>query len=1031
MLEKERKLYQEQIGQFIKRLPTLFYDNEVLLEAEYCRFKSGTPRYEERKQGKYKPIKVGDTWGSNWQQAWFHICGEVPKEWKGRIVAARINVGGEGAIFDTKGSPVFALSYHSLWMTDFRRDRYIIAEKAKGGEKVDLWVDATAAQLFGLKVFEDPSPEDADKYGKYEATVVDLALGTFRRDIWELAMDVNVLDNLMHDLPDRDVRRARILQSLRDAVDAFQPDEATVAKCRALLKPELQKRSSASALNAVAVGHAHIDTAWLWPLHETRKKCARTFTAQLDLIERYPGYIFGASQAQHYQFIKEDHPALYKRIKKQIAAGTWEVQGGMWLEADCNLISGESMVRQFLHGMNFFRDEFDVTVKNLWLPDVFGYSAAMPQILKGFDIDVMVTQKISWSQFNKFPHHSFVWRGIDGSEIVVHFPPEDSYNSELKPAAMRHAERNFAQKAVIDDFLVVFGVGDGGGGPTEEILASGIRQKNLEGSPKVRFSAAQPMLDKYVRQKNRLPRWVGELYLEFHRGTLTTHAYNKKMNRLMELKLRELEFLFGAFAMKKYPQKKLDAMWKVVLLNQFHDIIPGSSINHVYKDSHRQYRELEAQIQELESDLIHRLSGNKKGTITFVNTLSFPSDRPLELPASWDGFSVLDTDGKAVQTQQVDGKLYALASISPLNSLTLHKGEKGSVEKSSNVFPKKRTLENRLIRYEFDANGQIRRIYDKQAKCDVLARGKSGNVLNLYEDRPNAWDAWDIDIFYENQWREHAKLVSWRWVAAGPLLSAVEMGFTIGQSLIKQRVTLAANSKRIEFDTWVDWKEKHKMLRVGFTVNVEATEASYEIQYGTIKRPTHRNTSWDMAKFEVVGHRFADLSDNQYGVAILNDCKYGHKIHDNYMELNLLRSPNMPDPDADQCEHRFTYALLPHENVLHESGVLAEAAALNQPPLAIPNCKLKKLDFPVTLDTDRVVLEVLKKAEKEDAVILRLYEPHNMRCSVNLTLTDPDTRLFETNMLEEGDREIRVNNGAARLKFKPFEIKTFKLIKGK
>ncbi|MEL6821132.1 MAG: glycoside hydrolase family 38 C-terminal domain-containing protein, partial [Calditrichota bacterium] len=1023
----ERKLYQEQIGQFIKRLPTLFYDNEILLEAEYCRFKSGTPRYDERKQGKYKPIKVGDTWGKNWQQAWFHIRGEVPKEWKGRLVAARINVGGEGAIFDSNGTPVFALSYHSIWMTDFRRDRYIIAEKAKGGEKVDLWVDATAAQLFGLKLFEDPSPEDADKYGKYEATVIDLALGTFRRDIWELAMDVNVLDNLMHDLPDGDVRRARILQSLRNAVDAFQPDEESVAKCRALLKPELQKRSSASALNAVAVGHAHIDTAWLWPLHETRKKCARTFTAQLDLIERFPGYIFGASQAQHYQFIKEDHPALYKQIKKQIAAGTWEVQGGMWLEADCNLISGESMVRQFLHGMNFFRDEFDVTVKNLWLPDVFGYSAAMPQILQGFDIDVMVTQKISWSQFNKFPHHSFVWRGIDGSEIVVHFPPEDSYNSELKPSMMRHAERNFAQKAVVDDFLVVFGVGDGGGGPTEEILANGIRQRNLEGSPKVRFSAAQPMLDKYVRQKNRLPRWVGELYLEFHRGTLTTHAYNKKMNRFMELKMRELEFLYGAFAMSKYPQKKLDAMWKVVLLNQFHDIIPGSSISHVYKDSHRQYRELEAQVQELESDFIKRLSGNKKGSVTFVNTLSFTAKRPLEIPTGWDGFNVLDSDGKNVEVQKVDGKLYTLQTIAPLSSLTLHKGEKETGEKQVKALPEKRTLENRLIRYEFDEHGQIRRIYDKQAKCDVLARGKSGNVLNLYEDRPNAWDAWDIDIFYENQWREHAALSSWRWISAGPLLSVAEMEFTIGQSLIKQRLTLSANSKRLEFDTWVDWKEKHKMLRVGFTANVEATEASYEIQYGTIKRPTHRNTSWDMAKFEVVGHRFADLSDNQYGVAILNDCKYGHKIHDNYIELNLLRSPNMPDPDADQCEHRFTYALLPHENVLHESSVLAEAAVLNQPPLAIPNGKEKKLSFPVSLDSERVVLEVLKKAEKEDAIILRLYEPHNMRCSVNLTLVDPEARLFETNMLEEGDKEMRVNNGVAKLKFKPFEIKTFKI----
>lgn len=1025
MLENERKLYEHQIERFITRLKTLFYEDEILLEAEYCNFGKQSPIYKNRRNGKFKPIKVGDTWGKNWEQAWFHVQGKVPKSWKGKFAAARLNLGGEGCIFNKKGEPEFAISFHSLWMTDFRRDRYIIAEKSNGSEKIDLWIDATASQLFGLQLFEDPRLDDPKKFGHYEAKVVDLALGKFRQDIWQLYMDVIVLDNLMRDLPEDSVRRARILQALTEVVDQFDTPESTIAACSKRLRPELAKRSNASALSAVAVGHAHIDTAWLWPLRETRKKCARTFISQLDLINRYPGYIFGASQAQHYQFIKEDHPALYKQIKAQVKAKRWEIQGGMWLEADCNLISGESMVRQFIHGMNFFKDEFGATVKNLWLPDVFGYSAAMPQILQKLNIDVMVTQKISWSQFNKFPNHTFVWAGIDGSEIVVHFPPEDTYNSELKPAGMRNAQKNFAEKAVLDDFLVVYGIGDGGGGPTEEILESGIRQRNLEGVPKVQFSAAQPLLNKFLRQREKLPKWNGELYLELHRGTLTTQAYNKKMNRYMELKLRELEFLYSAFDRKNYPAKEFDHIWKIVLLNQFHDIIPGSSIHIVYDDSKEQYEDVKAQASAL-YDRFLKSQSKSKNSLTIVNTLSFTYERPVALPDGWKDSEILDADDQPQKIQQVGDTAYLIRKIAPLSTVTLKKGSKRASQKKRRI-SKKHIFENDLIRYEFDKAGQITRIYDKEAQREVLAKGQRGNVFSLYEDRPNAWDAWDVDIFYEKQFREHGALTKWQWISEGPDLQCADLSFTVSNSTIQQRITLSANSKRLEFATRAHWQESHKMLRVGFTVDIRSRQATYEIQYGNIQRPTHRNTSWDMAQFEVVGHRYADLSDDAYGVAVMNDCKYGHKIHGNFIELNLLRAPSSPDPEADLGDHEFTYALLPHQYDLKRSNVISESFQLNQPVALLPGAESIHNEFPIQLSNEDVIVEVLKKAEKENALIVRLYEPKGTETETTLTLAD-NAKLLETNLLEDGGRRVALKNREAVLKFKPFEIRTFKIL---
>lgn len=1036
MIEREIQLYETRIGQFIDRLPSRFYAEQIPLAAEVAL--ADPPRsFAQRLELAYRPIAAGEKWGSDWQTAWFHLTGIVPAAWQGRPVVARINLGGEGLAFAADGTPAHALSWHSLWQPEFRRDRIPIADPARGGEKVDLWIEASAAQIFGLQLVADPLQEDPRRHGHLEAVVQDLTLGIFRPSVWHLWLDARLLYNQMKALPEKSVRRARLLRALMRAADLFQGDDGTTAAARAILAVELAKKSGQSDLTAHAVGHAHIDTGWLWPVAETVRKCARSFAAQIDLIERYPGYVFGASQAQHYAFVKDNYPGLYEKIRARVVDGSWEIQGGMWVEADCNLIGGESMVRQILHGVRFFEKEFGVAVRNLWLPDVFGYSAAMPQILKKSGLDYMVTQKISWNQFNRFPHHSFIWRGIDGSEIIVHFPPEDTYNSEFWPSGMRHAQENFAERDRLDEFLVLFGIGDGGGGATEEIIETGLRQRDLEGGPRVRFGKAQEMLDRLGARPELLQRWIGELYLELHRGTLTTQARTKFMNRWCEHKLREVEALFSALPAGEYPAAELDGLWKTVLRNQFHDILPGSSIKQVYDTTRREHDEVKKELNGLAGRAGAKLLDPEEGSITLVNTLSTPFTRPAFLPAAWIGHEILDQTGRPIPAQVREGNLVALADVPALASIVLRRGR---LLPESALPPEPRVsglsapaslqgviLENDLIRYELAGDGTIARIFDKERNAEVMRPGQSGNRIGLYEDRPANWDAWDVDIFYENQLLQQAELTGWRRLGSGPVAQMLLLHFRAGDSTIEQRLCLVRNTKRLDFVTHVHWRERHRMLRVAFDADVTATEASYEIQYGTVKRPTHRNTSWDMARFETVGHRFVDLSEPTHGVALINNGKYGHKILDRTIDLNLLRAPTSPDPDADRGEHDVIYSLLPHAGALEESAVHAEAAQLNQ-PLALFEGRSGTVAFPCRLENEAVTLSVLKKAEEDDALILRLYEPRGRRTTARLLLADTGRRVYETDLLEREIGEITHRDGAVTLEFGPFEIKTIKLV---
>jgi len=1020
MNKKETQILLTRIEKWYARLQTQFVSDSQILSAEFGWSKEPTS-FSQRESLDYKSIKEGDPWGQKWESGWFHLTGSVPEKWRGKPVVAELDFSGEGLVFDTNGKALQGITNGSIWDQNFARTRVPLIEKCAGGESIKLWVEAAANSLFGVYTDADPEEESPKQFGWFDAKVEKIRIGIFQEEIWQLYLDVRILLGLVKRVDEKSVRRVRIIRALNNAINAFGDDSQHTNEARQCLETELKKPASASDLKVSAIGHAHIDTGWLWPVRETIRKCARTFATQLDLIEKYPDYIFGASQPQHYQFMKNHYPAIYSQIKEAVKKGQLELQGGMWVEADCNLISGESMVRQLLHGKNFFMDEFGKDVNNLWLPDVFGYSAALPQLLKKAGIDYFLTQKLSWSQFNEFPHHTFNWRGIDGTEILTHFPPENTYNSELDTEFLVPAQTHFKEKDKIDEFISLFGVGDGGGGPKPENIELGRRMADLENSPRVTFDTAKNFFDRLSNYENDVETWVGELYLELHRGTLTTHGLVKKQNRKLEWKLHAVELLWSCLPLENYPSEELDGLWKKLLINQFHDIIPGSSINMVYQTTYKEYEEIHQDSDSLIALAGQSLFEQDSDSFVLANTLSYPWKGMVNIPESFHGFLITDESGEKIPTQKIKQSVCTHVELEPLSFTTFKKGE--PIQQDM-VQGHGLTLENDLIRYEFHRNGQIISAIDKECQKEILE--KPGNILSLYEDRPNDWDAWDVDFFYRDALLEIAEATDTMPGSTGDVVKELHLSFSIGKSKIKQRVSLQPYSKRLDFDTTVDWKEKHKMIRVHFPVNVKSEQASFDIQYGHVKRNTHRNTSWDKAKFEVVGHKYADLSDHDYGVALMNDCKYGYMVHDNILDLNLLRSPNNPDPDADQGKHQFVYSFFPHKHDLIRSDVIQESTCLNQPPLCFDGVR-SDTEIPIQLEGDGLELTVLKKSEKEDgSLIIRIVETNGRESSGILKHYG---ELVECDLMEWNEIGEKMNvNGEAKIKLSPFEIKTYKIV---
>ncbi|MBO5270110.1 MAG: alpha-mannosidase, partial [Clostridia bacterium] len=778
------------------------------------------------------------------------------------------------------------------------------------------------------------------------------------------------------------------------------------------------------AQTTVCIGHTHIDCAWLWTLRQTREKVQRSFATVLELMRRYPEYKFMSSQALLYKNLKEEAPALYEEVCERIREGRWECEGAMWVEADCNLSSGESLVRQLLYGKRFFRREFGVDNRVLWLPDVFGYSAALPQILKKCGVDWFVTSKISWNDRNRMPYDTFLWRGIDGTEIHTHFltaqkdkggesDRRTTYVSNTHPNMVSGAWKRYGQKQLSDEVLLTFGFGDGGGGPTAEHLELARRGAHgVPGVPNVKIDFAgdyRRRLEKRIENSPLLPRWQGELYLEFHRGTYTTMANNKKNNRFSEFLYRNAE-LFGAVAQHTagyaFPKASLHDGWEMILTNQFHDIIPGSSIKAVYDQCAIDYADVRARG---ENALGGALSAIAKGICADEGYVVFS-------PTANERRAVVQLDGESVYAEHLAPMGYTVCK-------TFTRGNHVSVDA--------RTVETDLYRVKFDESYRICSLYDKRAERELVPEGSVWNELRVYADHPDAYDAWEWQAYSREEYTVLTDVTSAETVEDG-IRRGIRIVRPYRASTVTQVIWFYDDEERIDFETTVDWQERHVMLKTAFPTDINASAATYDVQFGTVERPTHFNTPWDSAKFEVCAHKFADLSDGSYGVALLNDCKYGYDVHDGVMQLSLLRSPTYPNPAADRGTHNFTYAIAPHMGTLNASHVKADAYALNAPAIVVPATGEKTV-LPTALSALRtnaanLICDTVKPAEDSDDVILRVFEYANMRTKGTLTTDLPVTHVYACDMLENELCEIPVENGTFEYTFGGFEIATFKLV---
>ena len=886
--------------------------------------------YAEAIRGPFAPIRIGDAWGPPWSTTWFHVTGHVTNDRVGQRVVALFDLGFDGPTGFTCEAQ--AWKDGKPWRGVDPNHRWLPID----GPEVDFYLEAAA------------NPRATEQGSEPAASMI----------------------------------------ALRDS-----PEPAFVLRRADLtVRPASEngpgRLSFDSSHRITAVGHAHIDTAWEWPVREAKRKVARSWSTQLALLDEYPDYIFAASQPLQYAWMQESYPDIYRRIKEKVAAGRWEPVGAMWVEADCNLPSGESLIRQLLLGKRFFMREFGHETRILWLPDVFGYPGNLPQLMSEAGCDYFLTQKLSWNDTNKPEHHTFVWEGIDGTRIFTHFPPADTYNGSFTLEEVEQSVRNFKDGRSSHRSLYLFGWGDGGGGPQPEMIDSAHRLG-------VEIGRADDFFEAASAEANGLATSAGELYFELHRGTYTSQSRTKRLNRKAQEALREAE-MWSVAAGGSYPSAELNALWQKLLLNQFHDILPGSSIDWVYEETERDLEDVAARASSLSELAMSAIAGKGEGLVAF-NSTSHPRS---EIVSTADGYARIEAPSCGWVTVRLAN------STEPEVSVTDH------------------SMENELLRVEWDDRAVLTSIWDKEVGREVLSG--PGNLLQLHDDNPARWDAWDLDAVHRDSFVELTAIEKLQ--VRGGHRGLLVFGRRFGESWLFQSMSLDAGSRVLSFETFVEWHERHKMLKVAFPVTVKAREATYEIQFGHLKRPTHQDTSQAKAMFEVCAQRWADLGDGDYGVALLNDCKHGYDIHGSVMRLSLLRGPTHPDPTADLGGHQFTYALMPHPGDFRAGGVIEAAEDLNSPLLpADGSLAAGSSRSLVEIDTRQVIVDAIKRAEDSDATIVRLYEAWGRSCRARLRTTLPASRAFLCDLLERNRTEVAIKDGVIELELTPFKILTLKL----
>ncbi len=998
----------------------------------------------------WKPIRPGETWGGRNVWNWFRASARIPDAWAGRRVGLFFALGHPSWIAQPEALAYIDGEYRQG--IDGFHHEILLAEQAVAGQCYDValrvWCtmfdEVTTAiyeQIFGAG---DLVMIDLPTRHLYHS--VELALGALNyieHNRYEFHLILNALDAAYQELDTRVLRSPEFYQSVSRAQQAMD---------RVLFQIEgLPQR-------IIATGHAHIDVLWRWRTINTREKTLHTFGTVLRLMEQYPDFHFTQSQPQLYQYVQHDNPALYEQIKARIREGRWEALGGMWVEADCNIPSGESLVRQLLRGRTYFRKEFGVDDPLLWLPDTFGYSWALPQLIQRSGMRYFFTSKISWNQYNRLPYDSFWWRGIDGTTVLTHFatapevPPftGTSYNAAVTGDELIRTWDRYQQKAENSTLLTAFGRGDGGGGPTIGMIERVMRAENHPGLPRVSQGSVQEFFQALEQIDKKLPVWNGELYLEYHRGTYTSQSRSKRSNRKAEALCHraELAASIATLVGQPYPYERLDEGWRLILLNQFHDVIPGSSIREVYEDSLQEYAHVmdigEAVLAESLQAIARALplAEGEEALLVFqpsgVNSSELHT--PVKLPAAAIPEGQVPywaSTGEDVPVQRSAETVYLSIGGTPgpsLRLLRLGEGEPSAPPVSYQPRVEGHTLENGFIRVVLNELGEIVSLYDKQAERELIPAGSVGNQMQAFQDRPARWDAWDIDITYEDRmWLATPGSIT--VIENGPLVAAVEVRKTILDAQVVQIIALGEDA-RIDFETHVVWHERHTLLKVAFPVDILSPRATFDIQFGNVERPTHRNTSWDWARYESVAHKWVDLSEVDYGVSLLNDCKYGHDIQDNVIRLSLLRAPTYPDPEADQGEQQFTYSLLPHSGSLNMQTI-AHAYALNDPVIVFPvrgsgnpSPRLaESTDLFVMENTGNIVIETVKAAENGRGLIVRLYETRRSRGKAVLHCGFPIAQVWETNLMEDDEQELSVHDQhEIELVFTPFQIRTLRII---
>ena len=955
---------------------------------------------------------------------WFRTKAVIPQSFGGKSVWMRIRTQIEE--WDDGKNPQFLVFINDevIQGADMNHRDIWLRPCAVGGEELNIDIQAYTGTLHReFRFLVELYVRDEAINRLYYDLLIPLQAFPRMGEDSKTRMDIQtVLNNCINLIDMRLPYSPRFYQTLAEAQEYL--DDALYTKM-----------AGCSDVIATCIGHTHIDVAWWWTVAQTREKVVRSFATVLKLMEEFPSYKFMSSQPVLYYFLKQRYPELYEKIKARVAEGRWETEGGMWLEADCNLTSGESLVRQFLHGKRFFREEFQQDNRILWLPDVFGYSGALPQIMKKSGIDYFMTTKLAWNQINRIPNDTFVWRGIDGSEVLTHLitttgenqNPKESffttYNGMLHPGSIMGGWERYQNKEINNDILISYGYGDGGGGPTRNMLETSVRmEKGIAGIPQVRQETARTYFDELsqrVKDNRRLETWEGEFYFEYHRGTYTSMARNKRGNRKSENLMMDLELL--GVMNGDYPHEADTRLWRdIILLNQFHDILPGSSIAEVYDVTKGEY---EALADEVKGEIGKRLTAlaGRGEAVTVFNTLGFERDDVVRL-GDVKASALRDAEGNVYPVQQTDDG--AVAYIKGIPSKGCKAFELAESEAASPfVRSDEYHLQTPFYSIALDETGAFTSIYDRENDREVLKPGKVARI-RCYEDKPIYYDNWDIDMFYtEKSWAVD-DLRELRWIADGAVETVLELVFDCCGSEIVQKIHFYADSRRIDFETKVDWKLHQHLLKAEFPVDIHADEATFEVQFGNVKRKTHTNTSWDKARFESCAQKWMDFSEGHYGVSLLNECKYGHSVLDGVIGLTLLKSGVEPNPNADVEVHEFTYSLLPHAERWQEAGTVQEAYKLNMPAYAVSGGEAGKAVSFASVNRRNVILETVKAAEKVEGTVLRLYECENARTKVTVKLPEGAKEAYLTNLLEEIESELAVVDGTVTFTIKPFEIVT-------